>query len=84
MIDYIVLLCDIWFVMNEVLDFLSYYFVLLGVEDVMFEMVEVIFMQFGRFCEEILVLLNWSGDEEGCCWQEGVVIMFMGFKQVYQ
>src|SRR5579863_5413856 len=38
----------------------------------------------GKFCEEVLLPLNRSGDEEGCRFENGQVLTPAGFKEAYR
>src|SRR5579862_2721795 len=65
---------------------------LLGVEDVSAlpgyeeatpEIFDAVLEQAGTFCEEVLLPLNRSGDEEGCRFENGQVLTPKGFKEAY-
>ncbi len=38
----------------------------------------------GKFCENVLFPLNMTGDQQGCTYRDGEVIMPEGFKEAYQ
>jgi alkylation response protein AidB-like acyl-CoA dehydrogenase len=66
---------------------------LLGVEDVSSlpgygeatpEIFDAVLAEAGRFCEEVLLPLNRSGDEEGCRFENGQVLTPTGFKEAYR
>lgn len=84
MSDYKAPLTDIRFVMNEVLNYPEHYLHLPGGEDAAPEVVDAVLEEFAKFCENVLVPLNRSGDEEGCRWEEGQVFTPLGFKEAYQ
>ncbi|NIB41063.1 acyl-CoA dehydrogenase [Pseudomaricurvus alkylphenolicus] len=75
---------DIRFAMKEVLGFDTHYASLPGGEDASPEMVDAILDEFAKFCENALVPINRSGDEEGCHWNDGVVNTPHGFKEAYR
>jgi alkylation response protein AidB-like acyl-CoA dehydrogenase len=47
------------------------------------ELIDAVLEEAARFCEEQLLPLNRSGDEEGCRYENGVVRTPKGFKQAY-
>ncbi len=48
------------------------------------ELLDSILEEAGKFCSEILLPLNASGDLEGCTYENGVVRTPAGFRQAYQ
>lgn len=48
------------------------------------EFVDDVLAAGGKFCEEVLQPLNQSGDEEGCTFENGVVLTPKGFKEAYK
>lgn len=56
---------------------------LFGYVDVFVEVVDVVFDEVVKFVEQVLVLLNVSGDCVGVCWDKQGVIMLLGFCEVY-
>ncbi len=75
---------DIRFVRNELLSFPEHYATLPGAEEATPDMVDAIFEEGARFCEQVLAPLNQSGDREGCSWSEKGVKTPVGFKKAYQ
>src|SRR3546814_2311299 len=47
------------------------------------ELVDAVLVRSARFCENELLPLNRSGDEEGCSFENGVVRTPKGFKELY-
>jgi alkylation response protein AidB-like acyl-CoA dehydrogenase len=47
------------------------------------ELIDAVLEEAAKFCEEQLLPLNRSGDEEGCAYENGVVRTPRGFKQAY-
>jgi alkylation response protein AidB-like acyl-CoA dehydrogenase len=47
------------------------------------ELIDAVLEEAARFCEEQLLPLNRSGDEEGCRYENGVVRTPKGFRQAY-
>ncbi|MFT4941407.1 MAG: alkylation response protein AidB-like acyl-CoA dehydrogenase [Paraglaciecola sp.] len=74
---------DALFVMNELLGFKKHY-ADLGFEDASPDMVEAIFSEAAKFCENVLAPINAIGDEVGAKWEDGVVTTPPGFKEAYQ
>jgi alkylation response protein AidB-like acyl-CoA dehydrogenase len=54
-----------------------------GYEEATPELFETVLEEGGKLCEELLLPLNRSGDEEGCTFENGVVRTPKGFKQAY-
>lgn len=73
---------DMRFVLAEMLDVEE--FKALGFEDVNEELVDTILEEGGKFCEEVLLPLNASGDAEGCHYENGVVRTPKGFQEAYK
>jgi alkylation response protein AidB-like acyl-CoA dehydrogenase len=73
---------DIQFVMNEVLD-VSSLAKLPGYEDATPDTIHAILEEAAKLCENVLLPLNRSGDEEGCHYENGVVRTPKGFKEAY-
>jgi alkylation response protein AidB-like acyl-CoA dehydrogenase len=74
---------DFEFVLNELLDW-NKISSLPGYEHANRETISAVLNEAGRFCSNILLPLNRSGDEEGCKYENGVVRPPRGFKEAYQ
>src|SRR5437870_2053741 len=75
---------DTLFVLNDVLG-LERYNNLLGFTDTTPDMIEAILGEAGKLAEEILLPLNYSGDQEGCVRHaDASVTTPMGFKDGYK
>jgi alkylation response protein AidB-like acyl-CoA dehydrogenase len=74
---------DFDFVLNELLDW-NKISSLPGYEHANRETISAVLNEAGRFCSNILLPLNRSGDEEGCKYENGVVRPPRGFKEAYQ
>ena len=74
---------DMRFVLNELLE-VEKLTELPGFEDATPDLVEAILTEAGKLCEEVLLPLNRSGDEEGCVFENGVVRLPTGFKEAYE
>jgi alkylation response protein AidB-like acyl-CoA dehydrogenase len=55
-----------------------------GTEEFTPELLDTVLEEAGKFCTEILLPLNASGDEEGCHYENGVVRTPKGFKEAYK
>ena len=55
-----------------------------GLEDFTPDVADAILEEAGKFCTERLLPLNASGDEEGCCLENGVVRTPKGFPEAYK
>lgn len=76
-------LADMRFVLNELLN-VEQLTELPGFEDATPDLVDAVLTEAGKLCEEVLLPLNRSGDEEGCIYENGVVRLPEGFKDAYQ
>lgn len=74
---------DIRFVLNEVLD-VQQLASLPGFEQATPDLVDPILDAAADLCENVLFLLNQSGDAEGCKWDNGTVTTPTGFKDAYK
>ena len=83
MASYTAPLDDIRFVLHELLDYEGTIAGLPGYEDGSRDVVDAILEEAARFCENELMPLNRSGDEEGCTFENGVVRTPKGFKEAY-
>jgi alkylation response protein AidB-like acyl-CoA dehydrogenase len=84
MVTYAAPLEDIRFVLNELLDYQGTVASLPGYEEASADIVEAVLEEGARFCENELLPLNRSGDEEGCVFENGVVRTPAGFKEAYK
>lgn len=75
---------DIRFLFNEVMDYPAHYASLKGCEETTEDVSDAIIDAIGTFCDEELVELNASGDQEGCRFDQGSVTTPKGFKEAYQ
>jgi alkylation response protein AidB-like acyl-CoA dehydrogenase len=75
---------DTLFILNEVMD-IARFSNLPGFENATPDMVEAVLSEAGRFCEEVLLPINLSGDIEGCTRHpDGSVTTPKGFKEAYR
>tara|TARA_B110000967_G_scaffold52186_1_gene53390 strand:+ start:1073 stop:2884 length:1812 start_codon:yes stop_codon:yes gene_type:complete len=81
--DYKVPVNDYLFLFNDVLDMQSKYKDVQGGDEATTDMVEAIFTEAAKFCENELAPIYQSGDD-GCTWDDGVVTTPAGFKEAYQ
>ncbi len=81
--DYKVPVNDYLFLFNDVLDMQSQYKNVQGGDEASNDMVEAIFTEAAKFCENELAPIYQSGDD-GCTWDDGVVTTPAGFKEAYQ
>ena len=81
--DYKVPVNDYLFLFNNVLDMQSKYTNVNGGDEATTDMVEAIFTEAAKFCENELAPIYQSGDV-GCTWDDGVVTTPAGFKEAYQ
>ena len=84
MTQYAAPLRDIRFVREELLDVHSVYETLPGFEEATPDLVNSIFEEGAKICEELLAPLNAVGDEQGCQWKDGEVTTPEGFKEAYR
>ncbi len=81
--NYKVPLKDIKFVSEEILEMPGHYQRFSKGQETEPELVEAIYSEAAKFCENELVPLNQSGDEEGCHFNDGEVTTPKGFKEAY-
>ena len=74
---------DMRFVLREVLN-LETVTSLPPFADVTPDLIDTILEEAAKVCEEVLLPLNRSGDEEGCHYENGVVRTPKGFKEAYK
>ena len=82
--NYKVPLKDMKFVAGEVLDMPTHYTKFTKGQAAEPELVDAIYEEAAKFCENELVPLNKVGDEEGCQFDNGEVTTPKGFKETYQ
>ncbi|NNC98806.1 MAG: acyl-CoA dehydrogenase [Gammaproteobacteria bacterium] len=82
--NYKVPLKDIKFVRQELLDMPTHYARFTKGKAAEPDLVDAIFEEAAKFCENELVPLNQSGDQQGCHFEDGVVTTPSGFKETYQ
>ncbi|MBX3500226.1 MAG: acyl-CoA dehydrogenase C-terminal domain-containing protein [Alphaproteobacteria bacterium] len=83
MATYKVPLKDMRFVLNEVID-VSRVSALPGYGEATPDLIDAILEEGAKLCENVLLPLNRSGDEEGCSYENGVVRTPKGFKEAYR
>jgi len=74
---------DMQFVMRELAD-LDAVAALPGCEDAAADVVDAILEEAGKFAGGVLAPLNWTGDQEGARWDNGVVHTATGWKEAYK
>lgn len=82
MLSYKVFIDDYFFIFYDFLE-IEKWDDFFGFVELMFDMMLVILEGGVKFCEEVLQLLNQVGDEYGCVFENGVVCIFFGFKEVW-
>jgi alkylation response protein AidB-like acyl-CoA dehydrogenase len=75
---------DMRFVMNEVFDYPAHYRGLQGMEEATPELVDAILQAAATYSEDALAPLYQSGDQEGCRFEDGVVLTPKGYKEAYR
>ena len=83
MVTYAAPLDDIRFVLYDLLDYEADIATLPGCEEASRDIVDAVLEEAAKFCENELLPLNRSGDEEGCTFENGVVRTPEGFKEAY-
>ncbi|MFT5571438.1 MAG: alkylation response protein AidB-like acyl-CoA dehydrogenase [Cryomorphaceae bacterium] len=81
--NYKVPLKDLKFVSNEVLDMAGHYSSFTKGKTAEPELLEAIYEEAAKFCENELIPLNVIGDDEGCIFDDGTVTTPTGFKAAY-
>jgi len=84
MVSYKAPLDDIRFLLYELFDYESEVAALPGFEEATHDLVDAVLEEGARLCENELLPLNRSGDEEGCRFENGAVRTPAGFKEAYE
>ena len=75
---------DMQFVLHELLDVQAEYAAMPRHAEVSRDLIDQVLVEGGRFCAEVLLPINRSGDEEGCTYEgDGVVRTPKGFKEAW-
>jgi alkylation response protein AidB-like acyl-CoA dehydrogenase len=75
---------DMQFVLHELLDVQAHYRQMPRHAEVSRELIDQVLEEGGKFCADVLLPINRSGDEEGCTYEgDGVVRTPKGFKQAW-
>ena len=83
MLSYKAPLTDIQFLFNDVFNFYDHFAQYPEFEEATPDLVDAIFQECAKFCENELLPLNQSGDKEGCRFDNGSVYTPKGFKEAY-
>ena len=83
MLTYDAPLDEIKFLLYEVLDYEGTVASLPGYEESTRDLIDAVIEEGAKFCQNELLPLNRSGDEEGCTFENGVVRTPKGFKEAY-
>jgi alkylation response protein AidB-like acyl-CoA dehydrogenase len=81
-IDYQAPVADMQFILHRLIP-LTKINTLPGYEEVSDDLVNTILEEASKFAKEVLSPLNWTGDQEGCNYQDGEVQTPKGFKDAY-
>ncbi len=81
MVTYAAPLDDIRFCLTELFDYEATVAALPGYEEATPDLIDAVLEEAAKFCENELLPLNRSGDEEGCTFENGVVRTPEGFKE---
>ncbi len=81
-VDYQAPIADMQFVLHRLIP-LTKSNTLPGYEEVSDDLVNTILEEASKFAKEVLSPLNWTGDQEGCNYQDGEVKTPKGFKDAY-
>jgi len=84
MLTYKAPVTDIKFLIEDVFDYYDHYKKNSDFSEATPDLVDAIFQECAKFCENELLPLYQSGDKEGCHFTEGVVTTPKGFKEAYQ
>jgi butyryl-CoA dehydrogenase len=75
---------DVRFVLRDVLDYDGTVAALPGYEEATLDAAMEVLAEAARLCEEVLLPLNRTGDEEGCVLADGEVRTPAGFRDAYR
>ncbi|MCH2038727.1 MAG: acyl-CoA dehydrogenase C-terminal domain-containing protein [Rickettsiales bacterium] len=75
---------DFQFVINEFLDVQQYKGKLKGFDDIDEALISGLLSEGAKFCEEVLLPINQSGDAQGCQFDNGTVNLPEGFTDAYK
>lgn len=81
-VDYQAPVADMQFILHRLIP-LTKINTLPGYEEVSDDLVNTILEEASKFAKEVLSPLNWTGDQEGCNYQDGEVKTPKGFKDAY-
>jgi hypothetical protein len=84
MLSYKAPISDIKFLFEDVFDYYPHYAKYPEFEEASQDLVDAIFQECAKFCENELLPINQSGDKEGCTFDAGKVTTPKGFKEAYQ
>lgn len=84
MLSYKAPITDIKFLFEDVFNYYDHYQQYPEFEEATPDLVDAIFQECAKFCENELLPLNQSGDKEGCTFDNGNVTTPKGFKEAYQ
>lgn len=84
MLSYKAPIADIKFLLEDVFDYYTHYQKYPEFEEATHDLVDAIMQECAKFCENELLPLNQSGDDEGCSFDQGKVTTPKGFKEAYQ
>lgn len=84
MLTYKAPLADIKFIFEDVLKYYQHYEKYDEFEEATPDLVDAIFQECAKFCENELLPLNQSADKEGCTFKDGEVKTPKGFKEAYK
>lgn len=84
MLSYKAPVADIKFLIEDVFDYYGHYKKTPEFEEATPDLVDAIFQECAKFCENELLPLYQSGDKEGCHFDNGQVTTPKGFKEAYQ
>ena len=84
MLSYKAPITDIKFLFEDVFNFYDHYQQYPEFEEATPDLVDAIFQECAKFCENELLPLNQSGDKEGCTFDNGKVTTPKGFKEAYK